>query len=70
MRIGMIGKIWKMETEEKSNIQINNELKDLQHKFELLNESYLEKCKNLEDAYVKIQILLNNTGEIAKIGGW
>jgi PAS domain S-box-containing protein len=70
MRIGMIGKIWKMETEEKSNIQINNELKDLQHKFDLLNESYLEKCKNLEDAYVKSQKLLNNTGEIAKIGGW
>lgn len=59
-----------MKSAEKTNEQLSNELKVLQQKFDLLSEVYLEKYQKLDDAYTKSQKLLNDTGKMAKVGGW
>lgn len=59
-----------MKSEYKTIEKLSNELKVLQQKYDLLNETHLEKCQKLEVAYVKSQKLLNDTGKMAKVGGW
>ncbi len=62
-----------MNSQEKSKDDLLRELQELQKKYNTLKESHIGNILEIESSNVELkksQLLLNETGKMAKVGGW